>query len=78
MLIGLPIFFAAVCFSRLFAVEKITGYPLGLNLIGAMAGGLVEYISMLTGMRAVWLIVLVLYLCAWLSSQHVRGRVTTA
>jgi SAM-dependent methyltransferase len=78
MLIGLPIFFAAVCFSRLFAAEKITGYPLGLNLIGAMAGGLVEYISMLTGMRAVWLIVLVLYLCAWLSNQHVRGRVTTA
>ena len=68
MLIGTPVFFAATCFSRLFASQSVTGYPLGLNLIGAMGGGLIEYTSMLIGMRAVWLIVLGIYVMAWIST----------
>ena len=68
-LIGAPVFFAAVCFSRLFRVQPLTGSALGMNLVGAMAGGLVEYISMVTGMRAVWLLVLAVYLGAMLTSR---------
>jgi hypothetical protein len=67
-LIGTPVLFAAVCFSRLFERQVSTGPALGMNLIGAMAGGFAEYASMLLGMRAVWLLVLVVYLCAWWSS----------
>jgi hypothetical protein len=33
-----------------------------------MAGGCAEYASMLLGMRAVWLLVLLVYLSAWLST----------
>jgi cbb3-type cytochrome oxidase subunit 3 len=40
--------------------------------VGAMAGGVLEYTSMLTGMRAVWLMVLVLYLIAWLAYRRTR------
>ncbi len=69
LLIGLPVFFAAVCFSTLFEKETVTGYPLGINLIGAMAGGMIEYTSMLTGLRSVWLIVLGIYLLAWASTE---------
>lgn len=69
--IGTPVLFAAVCFSRLFARERSTGAALGLNMIGAMAGGLAEYSSMLLGMRAVWLLVLAVYLCAILSCLRV-------
>jgi hypothetical protein len=59
VLIGTPVLFAAVCFSRLFERQVSTGPALGMNLIGAMAGGFAEYASMLLGMRAVWLLVLV-------------------
>ena len=67
-LIGVPMFFASVYFSRAFAQQASTGPALGLNLIGAMTGGFVEYVSMIVGMRAVWLLVLIVYLCALLLS----------
>jgi len=73
LLIGAPIFFAAVCFSRLFQREKVTGYPLGINLIGAMSGALLEYSSMLIGMRDVWLVLLVIYLLAMLTSRQKKA-----
>jgi SAM-dependent methyltransferase len=69
LLIGVPVFCAALCFSHLFGSEPVTGYPLGVNLVGAMAGGLLEYVSMATGMRAIWLLVLAVYGLAWLSTR---------
>jgi SAM-dependent methyltransferase len=69
LLIGVPVFCAALCFSHLFGREPVTGYPLGVNLVGAMAGGLLEYVSMATGMRAIWLLVLAVYGLAWLSTR---------
>jgi len=71
-LVGIPIYFAALCFSYLFGREKLTGYPLGINLVGAMAGGPVEYLSMLIGMRGVWAIVLVVYVLAWVATRSDR------
>ncbi|HTO54804.1 MAG TPA: hypothetical protein VMR50_15570 [Myxococcota bacterium] len=68
-LVGLPVYCASVCFSRLFAAEPSVGYPLGINLIGAMAGGLVEYASMALGMRAVWLVALGVYVSAFLATR---------
>lgn len=70
VLIGAPVFFAATCFSSLFRNEEVTGYPLGINLIGAMGGGLIEYASMATGMRGVWLIAIAIYGCAWWASNR--------
>jgi len=73
LLIGLPVFCAAVAFSLLFRREPVTGYPLGINLVGAMAGGLVEYVSMAIGMRGVWLVALGVYGLAWLTTE-LAGR----
>ena len=70
LLIGLPVLCAALAFSHLFKRESVTGYPLGVNLVGAMAGGLVEYVSMAIGMRAVWLIVLAVYALAWITTER--------
>jgi len=81
LLVGSPVFFAGLCFSGLFGAQKVTGYPLGMNLVGAMGGGVLEYASMLTGMRAVWLMVLVLYLIAWLAYRRTAsgpGALTAA
>jgi len=38
-LIGTPVFFAGISFSRLFKQEKDVGYPFGINMVGAMTGG---------------------------------------
>lgn len=43
------------------------GYPLGINFVGVMGGGLLEYSFMLVGMSDVWLIVLVVYLLVLLT-----------
>ena len=51
----------------------MTGYPLGVNVVGAMAGGLLEYVSMAVGMRAVWLAVPGVYGLAWLATE-LSGR----
>jgi hypothetical protein len=68
-LIGVPVFFASICFSRLFSAQSSTGFALGINLVGAMAGGLLEYLSMAIGMRAVWLVVLAVYAAAWFATR---------
>jgi len=73
-LIGLPFLFASLCFSHLFQRETVTGFPLGVNMVGAMAGGLIEYLSMLTGLQAVWLIALCIYLAAWLASPRLDAN----
>ena len=70
LLIAAPVFFAAICFSRLFSRESQTGYALGINLVGAMGGGLLEYFSMLTGMRNIWLIALLIYFMAWITTRR--------
>lgn len=70
LLIGAPVYCASVCFSRLFARERATGYPLGMNLIGAMGGGLLEYVSMAIGMRGVWLVALGVYALAFGAHQR--------
>ncbi len=75
LLIGTPVFFAAACFSRLFEKEESTGYPLGMNLVGVMCGGFFEYVSMLTGMRAVWLLVVVVYFSACFAAMRTKQKV---
>ncbi len=77
LLVGVPVFCASVCFSRLFARQTFTGYALGINLVGAMAGGIVEYLSMLVGMRAIWGAVLLVYALAWLATEWIGKRETS-
>jgi hypothetical protein len=69
VLVGSPLFFAGICFSKLFRQQAQVGYPFGMNMIGAMAGGSIEYLSMLIGMRRIWLVLMLVYLLAWLSSR---------
>jgi SAM-dependent methyltransferase len=68
-LIFVPVYFASVCFSRLFQREEEVGYPLGLNLVGAMAGGWLEYLSMIYGLRSIWLVALLVYALAWVFAE---------
>ena len=90
MLLGLaviPRFFAAVAlaFLPIFAANLIfanrfreTGDPtaaFGANLLGAMVGGVLEYLSLLTGFKALLLVVGVLYGVAYLLLPGTRRSV---
>jgi hypothetical protein len=60
--VGTPIFFAAACFALLFRDRPEANTAFGWNLLGAVAGGLIEFFSMITGIRALYVFALVAYL----------------
>lgn len=63
-LVGGPIFFASICFALLFRERADAGRAFGWNLLGAVFGGLLEFISMIVGFRALLLVALGVYLLA--------------
>ncbi len=66
-IIGLPLFFAAVIFARAFSFVKSPSIALSSNLVGALVGGLLEYLDMWTGLRWLNLIALILYVLSFLA-----------
>ena len=77
----LPLFFAAIVFARQIGMEGRPSAALGSNLLGALAGGVLEYVSMAIGTRPLYLIALGLYGLAWagfaLDSRSERSGVRT-
>jgi len=63
----LPVFFAGIVFIRSYAAERFSAKALGSNLLGALAGGLLESLSLWTGIRSLLLIAAVLYLASWIA-----------
>jgi spermidine synthase len=63
----LPIMFSGIVFIRSFAGVESKGEALGANLIGALAGGLLQSITFVTGIKALLLIVAGLYFLALLT-----------
>ena len=57
----LPVYFAGIIFTRSFADVHFNSEALGSNLLGALVGGILESISFWTGLRALLLISLALY-----------------
>jgi SAM-dependent methyltransferase len=67
-----PIFFANLVFSYSFRDTKAADMAFASNLLGAVVGGAVEYVALVTGYS--WLLFLVggLYLLAWALASNVR------
>lgn len=63
---ALPIGFAGVVFSTLLARSPDPAASLGSNLIGAVVGGALEYLSIAVGLRALTLLAMGIYLVALL------------
>ena len=57
----MPIFFANLIFSQRFKSTAATAAAFAANLLGAMVGGILEYMSLLTGYRALLVVVAGLY-----------------
>jgi len=66
----LPLLFAGVVFATLFARASAPRRAFGFNLLGALAGGLLEYASMAVGFKALGLLALALYLGSWLALRR--------
>jgi SAM-dependent methyltransferase len=68
-----PIFIANLVFAGRFRDTEIPTAAFGANLLGAMVGGTIEYLSLVTGYRALLLVVAGLYGLAWVfGRRHMR------
>jgi hypothetical protein len=59
--VGLPIFFASTCFALQFRDEEEADVAFGWNVIGAVAGGLLELTSMVIGLKLLSIVALAAY-----------------
>jgi spermidine synthase len=62
-----PVFFAGTVFIQSFREAKFSGQSLGSNLMGSLLGGLLESLSLWTGLKALLVLVAVLYLASLLT-----------
>ena len=70
-----PIFVANLIFAQRFRDVGASTVAFGANLLGAMLGGVLEYLSIVTGYRALLFAVAALYGLAFLTGRrHLGGR----
>ena len=69
-----PIALANLIFAQRFRESASSTTAFAANLLGAMVGGLLEYLSLLTGYRALIIVVAALYVLAFLlGRRHLRA-----
>jgi hypothetical protein len=73
-----PLFASGLVFALSLARTRDANRALASNLLGAMTGGLLEYLSMITGFRALVLIAGAFYLAALLYDQRARTGATSS
>ena len=76
-LTSLPMLFSGIIFVRSFAIAKEKNNALGANLIGALAGALLQSITFITGIKALLLVVAGFYILSLLTapdSSEQRAR----
>ena len=61
-----PVAFASIVFIRSFADYHFSGQALGSNLMGALVGGMLESVSLWTGIRALLIFAALLYFFSFL------------
>lgn len=74
----LPVFFAGIIFIRSFQSAGFEGKALGANLFGALVGGLLESMSLWTGIRSLILLAAGLYGASYLTLTVKNKTATTS
>ncbi len=69
----LPMFFAGILFIDAFKNTQRKDLALGANLLGALAGGLLQSVTFITGIKALLLLVAALYLLALLTRPRAQA-----
>jgi hypothetical protein len=59
-------------FSHSFRDTWTADMAFAVNLLGAMVGGALEYVALLTGYRALLIVVAAMYVAAWLAATRLR------
>lgn len=72
VMVAFPIFFASMIFSTLLGKRVEPTRALAYNLLGAIVGGVLEYSSMVVGIKALYLLAAGLYLGAMLLATRSR------
>lgn len=72
--LSLPMFFAGLIFSESLRRAGETARPLASNLSGSFAGGILEYGSLMWGVKSLYLIAGIVYFLAWLAEFSRRKR----
>ena len=72
ILLSLPLFFAGLIFGESLRRTGETSWPLASNLSGAVAGGVLEYGSLLWGVKSLYLIAAIVYVGALIASRVQR------
>jgi hypothetical protein len=67
-----PIFFANLVFSYSFRDTKTADMAFASNLLGAVVGGAVEYVALITGYASLLFVVAMLYVTAWALASRFR------
>ncbi|GAA4906960.1 hypothetical protein GCM10025789_28070 [Tessaracoccus lubricantis] len=70
-----PIFLANVAFAKRFAAADNARAAFGLNLLGALVGGCLEYAALLTGYGNLLILVLLIYLLAFVLAPRRGGHI---
>lgn len=65
-----PVFLANLVFAQRFGAVASSTVAFGANLLGAMMGGVLEYLSLVTGFRFLLIVVAVLYGLAFLFGRR--------
>jgi SAM-dependent methyltransferase len=74
-----PIFIANLVFAERFRNVEASNVAFGANLLGAMVGGLMEYVALISGYQTLLILVALLYGAAFLAGRvHLRPRTVPA
>ncbi len=73
-LFTLPVFFAGLIFISSFEATEHREEAFGSNLLGGVAGGLLECLSFVIGVRALLLVALAAYSASWFSRKSIAAR----
>ena len=68
-----PIYLANLVFAQRFASTQSSTAAFAINLLGAMAGGALEYLSLITGYRVLLIVIGVLYVLAFATGVRKRA-----
>src|SRR4029077_5101678 len=71
---AIPVFFAGILFASEFRAAESPSAALGANMLGAVAGGLLENLSLIIGMKALLLVAALLYSLAALGFLGLPSR----
>jgi hypothetical protein len=72
-----PIYLANLVFAQRFAKTGSTTVAFGANLLGAMVGGALEYLALISGYRSLLIVVAILYGLAFLTGRKHLAAVAT-